>query len=80
VVDWTIDLGQILTMVSLVVLVIGAHFSLKVRVESLERALTVFGERLTKHEDKMMSLVGQVQRLIGAQEEARRANPPDGGC
>ena len=79
-VDWTIDLGQILTMVSLVVLVIGAHFSLKVRVESLERALTVFGERLTKHEDKMMSLVGQVQRLIGAQEEARRANPPDGGC
>ena len=79
-VDWTIDLGQILTMASLAVLVIGAHFSLKVRVESLERALSTFGDRLTRHEDKMMLLVGQVQRLIGAQEQARHATPPDGGC
>jgi len=79
-IDWHIDLGAILTILSLFVLVIGAHFSLKVRVDGLEKALTTFGDRLTRHEDKMMSLVGQVQRLIGAQEEARRANPPDGGC
>lgn len=81
----TIDLGQILVVVTIIVSVVGAHYTLKGRIDGVEKILrafkdqlTEFGARMTKHEDSITIVVGQVQRVIGRMEEAdRRSGLPD---
>jgi hypothetical protein len=68
-VNWSVDLGQILSVVAMVLLAIGAHFAVKQTVTvvvarfddfklSMEKTVKAFGERLDKHEASIMGLVG----------------------
>jgi hypothetical protein len=75
-VNWSVDLGQILSVVAMVLLAIGAHFAVKQTVTvvvarfddfklSMENTVKAFGVRLDKHEASIMGLVGDVQRMVG---------------
>ena len=73
----TIDLGQILVVVTIIASVIGAHYTLKGRIDTFEAILKDFGARLGRHEDAVTIVVGQVQRVIGRLEEADRRGGSD---
>lgn len=68
----TIDFGQVLVAVSVVVAAVGAHFTLKTRMDSLEKLLESFSDRMDTHENSITLVVGQVQRVVGRLEEADR--------
>jgi hypothetical protein len=75
-VNWSVDLGQILSVIAMVLLAIGAHYAVKQTVTvvvarfddfklGMERTVNAFGERLDRHEASIVTLVGDLQRVIG---------------
>jgi hypothetical protein len=70
-VSWNMDLGQIIQVVVIITAVVGAHFSLKTRMDSLEKAIDKFGLRLDRHESAISKVTGEVQRVIGQLESDR---------
>ena len=68
----TMDLGQIIQIVTLVGAIVGAHYTIKARMDSLEKTLDKFGARLDRHEETIGQIVGQIQKIIGRLEESDR--------
>ncbi len=73
--DPTIQLGHLITAATIGAAAVGAHYTLKTRMDGLDRALDAFrsemrelGARLAKHEESIASLAGSVQRIIGRME------------
>ncbi len=69
----TIDVGSILVVVTIATSAIGAHFTIKARLDSIERkmqeTIVVFGARLDRHEETIAHVAGHVQRLIGRMDD-----------
>ena len=61
----TIELGQLLIFLSIVSSAVGGYYTLKTRLDSLERLVEKFGVRLDRHEETITELVGQLQRVVG---------------
>lgn len=77
--NWTIDFGQILTVVVMIAAVVGAHYSLKgslgvfgARLDALEIRFSETMTRLGKHEDAITKVTSDLQRVIGSLD--RRAS------
>ena len=68
----TVDLGQLLVALTIIASVIGAHFTIKARLDGLEKkfdeTVRLLGQRLDRHEDSISKVSGHVQRLIGRVE------------
>lgn len=77
--NWQIDVGNILVYIAWALLLIwGAYHALDRRVTAFEvlltgyaRTLTEHAERMSKHEDAIVEIVKDLQRLIGRSEVER---------
>jgi hypothetical protein len=61
--SFTIDFGQILLVAIGLLLSIVGWFT--------KKEITAFGKRIDKHDDALLKLTGQVQRLIGYYEATK---------
>ena len=59
-IQWQIDIGQIIISFLLLLLAMVAWF--------IKREIDSFGRRLDNHDNILLKLVGDVQRLIGQSE------------
>lgn len=81
-VNYQIDLGQIITVLTVIVMAAGAHFTVTGAVKTLNarfedfrydirRAVEAIGSRIDKQEEAIRVIVGQVQNVIGRLESDR---------
>lgn len=76
--DGTVTLGTMIEIASIIVIALSGWSAFKARIAVFEetlnthaKALLVHGERLDRHEDKLITIVGDLQRVIGHMESDR---------
>lgn len=82
IIDWTISLGSMIQIFSMVILVVAGYYALKSQLAIFQQtlhthavALDAHTARLTKIDEQVIGIIGDLQRLIGRSEIFFRRQP-----